>query len=103
MNKQKIKDREINYVLVNVIVESGCCINQGEYQIDITNFIGFLDISSIGGVDDISLIRDCIDEHVSSMKIDGDAVICLMLKESGEWEDVFWHKYYEVEREVIYN
>ena len=96
--KQKIESRQVNYVQVMITVESGCDPKEGEYGVEICGFIGSLDISSVGGVDDISLIKEAIEEHVDISEFPKEGQLEVILKESGEWEDMFWHKYYVVER-----
>jgi hypothetical protein len=99
--RQRMEDRTVNYVGVAVCIEADCDASQGEYSMHITGFIGGLDINSYGGVDDVSLIKEAADNFVLGGEFSGDMVIDLVLKESGEWEDVFWHKYYVVERSTI--
>lgn len=101
MTREQIKDRHINYISVSLTVESGCDPKEGEYGLYISDFIGRLDICSIGGVDDISLIKDCIENDFDFDKLKTECHVEIILRESGEWEDVFWHKYYEIERFVV--
>jgi len=98
--KARLEDRSINHVGISVCIEAGCDVQEGEYSIVIAGLIGGLDISAPGGVDDVSLIKECVDEYILGGNYSGDLVIDLILKESGEWEDVFWHKYYVVEHEI---
>ncbi|VAW38875.1 hypothetical protein MNBD_GAMMA01-1293 [hydrothermal vent metagenome] len=98
MEQQNIKNRSINYVSVFIETESGCDIAAGEYFLKIGSQSNALDISSVGGVDDISLIKDCIENNINSFILPDEGTTELILKEDGEWEDVFWHKYYIVER-----
>lgn len=100
IERQQLKDRSINYVQVTLYAESGCNVDDGEYQLVLHGFMGGLDISAAGGVDDISLIKDCIENNLDKLEIDGFCAVDIILRESGEWEDVFWHKYYEIERSV---
>jgi len=102
MEQQSIKSRSINYVNVFIGTESGCDPSEGEYSLHIGGFIGALDISSIGGVDDVSLIIDCIENNISDIDLPEEGTTEVVLKESGEWEDVHWHKYYIVERVCIF-
>ena len=102
MERQQLRDRSINYVQVFIITESGCDIEEGEYTLNLGSVIGGLDINAIGGVDDISLIKDCIENNISSFLLPEEGTSEIILKESGEWEDVFWHKYYVVERICIF-
>lgn len=96
MEKQRIKDRDINYVHVVLAVYGDCNPEEGEYDLIITGFIGHLDIYQEGGVDDISLIKECVINDIENYPQNGE--LHIVLRESGEWEDVFWHKYYEIER-----
>ena len=64
---QKIGDRSVNFVEVLLVTESGCNPDEGEYSLSINSFIGTLDISSFGGVDDISLVKQCIDNNLEKM------------------------------------
>jgi len=98
MNKQSISSRSINYVSVLIYTELDCDIDEGEYSLIIKNSSSGLDVSSIGGVDDISLIKDCIENNLDSFNLPEEGTTEIILKEDGEWEDVFWHKYYIVER-----
>jgi hypothetical protein len=100
MEKQRIESRSINYVSIGLYTEDGCDPKEGEYSLSIFSFLGSLDISSNGGVDDISLIRDCIETDLDFDKLPNEGMSEIILKESGEWEDVFWHKYYIIERVV---
>ena len=99
---QRIADRSVNYVEVCIYTELGCNPSEGEYNMVVNSFIGSLDISSIGGVDDVSLIKDCIENNLDEIKLPKEGCTQVILKESGEWEDVFWHKYYEIERVVAF-
>jgi hypothetical protein len=101
MEKAQLKDRQLNYISVFLNTESGCNAFEGEYSLYLASFMGELDISSVGGVDDISLAKECIENHLDFSKIPKHGTTEIILKESGEWEDVFWHKYYEIERVCI--
>jgi len=98
MEKQNIEDREINTVQVCIGVEGGCDPCEGEYTLNICSFIGSLDLHSVGGVDDISLIKDCIENDFHFALLPNEGCAMVTLEESGEWEDVFWHKYYKIVR-----
>ena len=102
MTFQRIEDRSINFVQVFIRTEHGCDPHEGEYSLVLGSFIGGLDLSSTGGVDDISLIKDCIENNLESLNLPAEGTTEVVLRESGEWEDVFWHKYYEIERVVTY-
>jgi hypothetical protein len=99
---QKIEDRTINFIDVCIYTELGCDANEGEYSMLINSFIGTLDISSIGGVDDISLVKDCIENSLNDINLPAEGCTQVTLKESGEWEGYSWHKYYEIFRVVVF-
>lgn len=96
-----------NKVRVQVSYEKGCDLTEKEYSIEIIGFVGSLNISDIdekNGVGDVALIQDAVYEWMTSQKLpDAQVVIILDLVESGEQEDVFWHKYYVVEKYEITN
>ncbi len=96
---QSIKTRPVNYVNVVIGVEDGCKPEEGEYSLIITNFLGYLDLTCDNGGDDITLIKECIENEDLEYPKNGE--LHLVLKESGEWEDVFWNKYYIVDRTCI--
>lgn len=86
---------------VFVEVEDGCIQADGEYSLFITGFVGEgLDINSCGGVDDATLIKEACDNYLLDTNNHQlkDGIANLRLEESGEWEDVFWHKYYVVKK-----
>jgi hypothetical protein len=98
---EKIEDRPVHMVLVNLHVESGCDPKEGEYSMSIASFLGCLDISSIGGVDDISLIKECIENDFDFDLLPAEGMANIYLEESGEWEGYAWHKYYKIQRHNI--
>lgn len=100
--KHRLVDRAVNYVQVIIYTEKGCNPEQEEYSLVLGGFMGTLNLDAPGGVDDISLIKDAIinDVDFSNLPIEGCTEV--ILKESGEWEDVFWHKYYAVDRLTKY-
>jgi hypothetical protein len=91
----------MNIIDVVIQTESGCSVEEGEYSVSIIGFVGSLDISAVG-VDDATLIKEAVDEAIMNNEIE----LCeegfkeVRLQESGEWEDVFWHKYYVIMPEV---
>lgn len=98
--REQLTDRVINYVSVLIYTESGCYPEDGEYSLVISSFIGSLDINSPGGADDVSLIKECVENNIDFTKLPKEGITEVILKESGEWEDVLWNKYYIVERIV---
>jgi len=83
MEKQNIKDRSVNFVYVTLTTESGCNPKEGEYSLSIRGLCGGLDISSFGGVDDISLIKECVENVLDFEKLPEEGQSEIILKESG--------------------
>lgn len=94
----RIEDRPVNFVEVMITTELGCDPAEGEYTLHLVSIIGYLDLTSYGGVDDISLIKECIENSLEELKLPEEGCTQVILEESGEWEDVFWHKYYNIKR-----
>ena len=98
----RIEQRTVNYVSVTVQTETGCNVSEGEYGIMLCSSSGYLDLHGTGGPtggsNDIDLIRECINEHIGDYDLPEEGCTEFMLRESGEREDVFWHKYYVIER-----
>lgn len=89
-------------VSVGIHLEGGCNPQEGEYSIYLGSFTEPLDLSSVGGVDDISLIKDCIENNLDIIfAVDGNFIkegyIQVSLFESGEPEGNSFHKYYEID------
>lgn len=94
---QQLEDMQLNKVRCQVEVNE-----DEEKYVKIIGFTGLLDISNYGGVDDISLIKDCINECDDLTHINDDTVYVVDVSESGEWEDVFWNNYYVVDKIIKY-
>lgn len=71
-------------VLVTVHVDCGCSAEKDEYSINITGLCGQLDISSFGGVDDVSLIVACLKNHAELEKLPTASITTFVLRETGE-------------------
>jgi hypothetical protein len=96
-----------NRVRVQICYDKGCNLTEKEYSLEIIGFVGLLNISDLDekhGTGDACLIQNAVYEWMEPEKLpDAQVVIVLDLLESGEWEDVFWHKYYIVEEANITN
>lgn len=90
-----------NIVIVQLHVESGCDPRDREYSLNLVSMLTPLDIDERLG--DVPLIEECVEEAASDTRyaMPTEGMVEIRLKESGEWEDVFWHKYYEIEEWVI--
>jgi len=88
----------MNIVDVVVLLQEGCCVDDDEYSIDIVGFIGSLDIQPHGEFTDCTLIKEAIDEaiHNKEVTLIEDEPLNIRLIETGEWDDVFYNKYYEL-------
>lgn len=98
IQKQGIGDRRINTVAVLVTTEDDCDPKEGEYDLTVSQIIGELDIRSLGGRDDVSLIQEAISEWIGTADLPEHGITEVVLRESGEWQDVYWVKWYEVDR-----
>jgi hypothetical protein len=98
MEKQNIKDRNVNFIRVNLITESDCDLKEGEYSLFIAGIIGELDISSVGGTDDISLIKEAIENSLDFDLLPNEGLTEIILKETNELGDMTWNKHYVIER-----
>lgn len=79
----------VNIYRVTVFTESGCDVDKGEYSINIITII-----QGEIAKEDFGLVEDCMAEVVGDMP--EEAVMEFTVTETGEREDVFWHKWYEV-------
>ncbi len=99
ITKESISGRMQNVVKVGISLEGDW--KEGEYQVSIEGFIGSLKIDAPGGEDDPYLIKAAIEEDAENIFADKEeAYIEVFLVESGEWQDVFWCKWYDVAKVV---
>ena len=84
-----------NRYKVAVVTELGCSFDEGECSIYITEILeGYV------GRHDFDLVFECIYNNVEANQLPEEGVTMFILKETGEWEDVHWHKYYEIEERL---
>ena len=95
----------MNIVDVLIQTQEGCNYLDGEYTASIISFVGSLDLTAVGGNDDATLIKECIYNAVmlNDIELCEEGFKEVRVIESGEWEDVFWHKYYVIMPEVSNN
>ena len=103
MTFQRIEDRPINIVTMTVFLEEGCSFDLGEYSLEMTGLIGSLSLSNKFGSGDMDLIKERVEEDLLEHGLEPGRPLLITLEESGEWEDVHWHKYYKVTRRVYFN
>jgi len=66
---------------------------EGEYDLSINKILnGWID------EDDFQLVKECIENDIEEKYLVNEIIIDITLIETGEWEDVFWHKYYKIEK-----
>jgi hypothetical protein len=80
-----------NKLQVIVVTELGCKFDEGEYLLYITEIM-----ESMIGQHDYGLIKECIENNVEEFQLSDEGATGFILQETGEWEDVHWHKYYEI-------
>ena len=98
ITKENINDRSLNWAKVYIETEKDCNPLEDEYSLSLVSFTGTLDIDMDGSVNTILLIKECIDNDLDFTKLPEEGFTEITLKESGEWEDVFWNAYYEIEQ-----
>lgn len=91
----------MNRVVVCIETELGCNTEEGEYDLYLTELVDgcMLNISEFHarvGIDDISLIVDAVVNHTDFSILPDEGYTYITLEVGGEWEDVFWHKYYNI-------
>jgi len=65
---------------VSIDIESGCNPNDGEYGLSIVSFTEPLDISLPGGVDDVSLIKEAIENDLDFTALPPEGQVLINLK-----------------------
>jgi len=93
-----------NYAIVHLRTEKGCDPAKGEYSLFLVSSLNPLIIGyHEAGTGDVSLIEECIDEAIDSESyaLPEDGLTEIRLKETGERQDVFWVKFYEVEEWIV--
>lgn len=84
-------DESTNKRFIAIIsLESGCNFDEGEYTLDICPMGGYI------GEEDFNLVQECIDNHLTAKMLPEEGMVSVIVQETGEWEDVFWHKYYRI-------
>lgn len=84
-----------NVLLVEVITEDGCNFDDGEYRLSILEIVN----GCIDGTDH-ELALECIEENLTRNDLPKEGPTLFVLTETGEQEDVFWRKYYEITKRL---
>lgn len=85
-------DKDKNKIKVSIFTESGCDPEQGEYELLLVSIQHPINLD-----EDIDLIKEAVVNEIDFSKLPEEGTTFVTLVESGEWEDVFWHKYYKVD------
>jgi hypothetical protein len=78
-----------NTVRAIVFTEKDCDPKDGEYSVFIQQIIGLF------GEDDYGLVKEAINECLDDLDLFPEGWCEVTLIETGEQQDVFWHKYYQ--------
>lgn len=76
---------------ITIETECGCDIAEGEYTVRVTHLLG-----NWLGDDDFSLIEEAVAEVISELKLPEEGHTTFIAYESGERQDVFWTKWFEI-------
>ncbi len=87
----KLSDNNKNIYRIMIITESGCDFNESEFTLEIVEIV-----QGTVGENDHRLAYECVREDLEATDFPQDGGYDLTIEESGEWEDVHWHKYYKV-------
>jgi hypothetical protein len=84
-----------NLLRVAVTTESGCSFDKMEFSLWIYEIIqGCIDDQDYG------LAHECIVNEIKGKDLPEEGTTDFILEETGEWEDVFWHKYYVIKERI---
>jgi hypothetical protein len=89
----RLKDRHGDKKVFEITIETecGCDIEEGEYTVRITHLLG-----NWLGSDDFGLIGDAVAEVVADLGLPEEGHTTFIAYESGERQDVFWTKWFEI-------
>ncbi|WDG45679.1 hypothetical protein [Pseudomonas chlororaphis] len=76
---------------ITIETECGCDIEEGEYTVRITHLLG-----NWLGEDDFSLIEEAVAEVIADLNLPEEGHTTFIAFESGERQDVFWTKWFEI-------
>lgn len=80
-----------NRFVIAIQTELGCKIEEGEYSVFIVKLL-----DGLIGEDDFDLVQECVAEAIRDLDLPPEGWTEFEINETGEREDVFWHKYYEL-------
>lgn len=76
---------------ITIETERGCDIKEGEYTVRITHLLG-----NWLGSDDFGLIEEAVAEIIADLNLPEEGYTTFIAYESGECQDVFWTKWFEI-------
>lgn len=76
---------------ITIETECGCDIKEGEYTVRVTHLLG-----NWLGDDDFSLIEEAVAEVIADLNLPEEGHTTFIAFESGERQDVFWTKWFEI-------
>ena len=76
---------------ITIETECGCDIEEGEYTVRITHLLG-----NWLGSDDFGLIEEAVAEIIADLNLPEEGHTAFIAYESGECQDVFWTKWFEI-------
>ncbi|KAA5842273.1 hypothetical protein F2A37_16530 [Pseudomonas chlororaphis] len=76
---------------ITIETECGCDIEEGEYTVRVTHLLG-----NWLGEDDFSLIEEAVAEVIADLNLPEEGHTTFIAFESGERQDVFWTKWFEI-------
>ncbi len=89
----RLKDRRGDQKVFEITIETecGCDVEEGEYTVRITHLLG-----NWLGSDDFGMIGDAVAEVVTDLGLPDEGHTTFIAYESGELQDVFWTKWFEI-------
>ena len=81
-----------NRVTVTLHTNQYCNAQDGGYILTLDNTLQPLNLDSVNGPDDISLIKECIATCLRELPTDIEIAIEIILTENGEWEGPGFHR-----------
>ena len=90
------KGKEI-YVTALIFIDPICSFSDGEYNVCISTGKNFIDIL------DTELVEECISNDLEDCigEIPNDENIEIEMIDDGEWEDVFYNRYFRIKKVSI--
>jgi len=85
-----------NVYEVTIHTELGCKVEEGEYRVFINRVI-----RGAIGQDDFDKVAEAVAEEIDTLALPAEGATSFVVYESGEREDVFWSKFYRIDRATL--